>query len=203
MVGTRYVQLRDSVSLRLRATDRVIGAEVVEIGSRPLLRIHSGVCGLKKEHFCDGLDLDVYDESGGHHATENVKVSQFIVPRREVRLVGPVALRAVFKRSTERDSVDLDLVITDYHGRHSVQGRTSDLGGGGLSFATSSPMSFKVGENVRVEIKIKGRNIRATARMAWLAKANLLGGLAFVEVDRDDHDHLYQFIYGLQNEKQR
>ncbi|MBX2811980.1 MAG: PilZ domain-containing protein [Myxococcales bacterium] len=196
--------MRDSVSLRLRSVGRVLGAEVLGTGEHPLLRIHSGVVGLRQEHFEDGLDIDLYVDNNTHMTTTDIPVVEFRPNRLEVLVCGPIELRAVVRRSCRRDHVGLAIRIMSYCGKQSFAGCTFDLGGGGLSFTTSEKLNFAAGENVRIELMVLEKRVLASARVAWVANKDGIRhvGLAFVEVDRAGHDHLYQFIYGLQRQKQ-
>lgn len=202
------------VSLRLRATQRLVDAEVMELGEATRLRLLGGA-RVKAQHLSMGVDVELVD-FGERYATEDVSVIAFDSDRSELELSGTVELKHVRRRATFRERAELDLRVAPYRGGPvtptgglgptAVMGQCIDIGGGGLCIETKNSIGALAGDNVWVELDIQGTMVNAIARIAWLHEresGRTKAGLAFIEVDQRGHDRLYRFLYDLQRSRRR
>lgn len=214
MSAARVIARNETLHIRLRATDRVIEAEVVEEGVRTRLRILGKVVGLRPNHFAMGVDVELL-EPRARFALEDVKVLDFDADRKELRLPGPVELPHVRRRSTFREAIELDAFVAPYKGgavgdvdgyAEAVPGKTVDLGGGGVNVELDRAIDTIRGQNVRLMMVVDGENVRALARVAWVQlrpTGQMALGLALIEVDNRGHDRLYRFLYDIQRSRRR
>ena len=102
------------------------------------------------------------------------------------------------RRSQVRFAFTAAAEVYDVRSRTSVNGRCSDLGGGGCYIDTLSP--FAVGAQVKVRIDRDNRRFEAEALVAY-AHVQMGMGLAFTAVKPEHLDVLRAWISGLSGGK--
>lgn len=212
MSTARAIVPEDLLVLRLRATDQILDAEVLEAGARTRLRIQGPVGPLRPESFDEGVDVEFFEGSARFNSLD-VQVLGFDRPEAEIHLAGPIHLEAVRRRATFRERLELEVLIAPYDdgppflrgglGPMAVEGITIDVGGGGISVECRRPIEVEAGELVRVEVDVDGFSVRALAKVAWInvkASGRSVAGLGFTEVEERGHDRLYRHLYALQRQ---
>lgn len=193
--------------LRLRATDRLLEAELLDDGTKATLALIGPGEGLRADHFSLGVDVEVY-EGGARYAVEGVEVLEFdreknVVVLPGLGMLGKVRRRAKFR---ERIAVPLRVVARGADGGpprplgRVACGTTIDVGGGGLSFELEDALPLAEGDLVRVELMLGAGLVSAVARVAWVTSREeaVLAGLAFLEVEDQDLQCLYRSLFDLQ-----
>lgn len=206
---------RQIVTLRLRATDRIAEAEVIDPGETTILRLQSRTAELNSKHFELGVDIEMFERTE-RYALENIEVVEFNKEAMSVVVRGPLKLRHVRRRANFRERVLLDGRICVYRGGGvnpeeglgpaAVPAKTVDVGGGGISVETRQPMGIGLGDNVLIELDVDGYAVRAVARTAWIyerGSGRTTAGFAFIEIEERSHDRLYRFLYELQRRRRR
>lgn len=208
------IEPRQALSVRVRALDRMVEAEVIDASETPRLRIHSVIAGLREEHFREGVDLETV-QLAETYTLERVEVERFDPDRRMLVLRGPIVMRHVRRRTNYREPARLEVRVSRMRGSRlsaespepseSTRARTVDVGGGGVAVEAAEPFPVRAGQNARLDIEVDGEDVVAIARTAWVRPKGdgYEAGFAFVQVEGRAHDRLYRFLYNLQRSRMR
>lgn len=202
------------LSIRLRAVDRLVEAEVVG-SDKDRARLRLSLIGgpVRKAHVAMGIDVEV-SRGGGRFLAENVEVLELDPSSGELLVRGSTLLQRVRHRSSVREVAAL-LARVERHGRgrwrpgarlspRAVLGRTRDVSSGGISLELDAPLVLEQGDEARVELELPRGFLSALARTAWTAAdpaGRCLVGFSFVEADENGQDYLYRFLYDRQRRR--
>lgn len=200
--------------LRLRPSghERDVAIEVVEVRPNALWsKLAEPTLWLEDHHLESGVDLAFWRQ-GARHVARAVQVLAFDLDRGRLHLARPLTTDVVQRRRTFRElvevpvrlvPVDLAPETVDLSG-HKLT--TQDIGGGGVCLTSPADVTLGVDAEVKLELDLPDRRIRARGRVRWSAKGQdgtTKVGVAFTRISEREQDFVYGFLFDLQRNRVR